>query len=84
MQLNRNKQSRALIWIGLTLAQAGFEGHAQEVQQEAATEIALEQGFPRIGLINGKQLVDILVEHWEDIPIDFKDKLNLKLGLVLS
>lgn len=52
--------------------------------QKAATEIALEQGFPRIGLINGKQLVDILVEHWEDIPIDFKDKLNLKLGLVLS
>ena len=40
MQLNRNKQSLALIWIGLTLAQAGFEGHAQEVQQEAATEIA--------------------------------------------
>ncbi len=40
MQLNRNNQSRALIWIGLTLAQAGFEGHAQEVQQEAATEIA--------------------------------------------
>ncbi|MEI8209632.1 MAG: ShlB/FhaC/HecB family hemolysin secretion/activation protein [Methylococcales bacterium] len=41
MQLNRNKQSLALIWIGLTLAQAGFEGHAQEVQQEAAVaEIA--------------------------------------------
>jgi restriction system protein len=52
--------------------------------QNAAKEVALETGFPRIGLINGNQLVDILVEHWEDIPIEFKDKLNLKLGLVIS
>ncbi|HMJ46806.1 MAG TPA: restriction endonuclease [Ferruginibacter sp.] len=52
--------------------------------QSAAKDIALEPGFPRIGLINGKQLVDILVQHWEDIPVEFKDKLNLKLGLVIS
>lgn len=52
--------------------------------QSAAKEIAVEQGFPRIGLINGNQLVDILVEHWEDIPVEFKDKLNLKLGLVVA
>jgi predicted Mrr-cat superfamily restriction endonuclease len=52
--------------------------------QKAAEEVAIETGFPRIGLINGKQLVDILVEHWEDIPIEFKEKLNLKLGLVVS
>lgn len=52
--------------------------------QKAAEEIAVEPGFPRIGLINGKQLVDILVEHWEDIPVEFKEKLNLKLGLVVS
>lgn len=52
--------------------------------QEAAKEVALETGFPRIGLINGHQLVDLLVEHWEDIPGDFKEKLNLKLGLVIA
>lgn len=47
-----------------------------------AKKIAVEQGFPRIGLINGEQLVDILAEHWNDIPIEFRDKLNLKIGLV--
>lgn len=52
--------------------------------QKKAKEIALEAGFPRIGLINGNQLVDILVEHWEDIPKEFKDKLSLKLGLVAA
>ncbi|WP_298940187.1 restriction endonuclease [uncultured Dysgonomonas sp.] len=50
--------------------------------QKQAKEIAVEQGFPRIGLINGEQLVDILAEHWSDIPVEFKDKLNLKIGLV--
>jgi restriction system protein len=49
-----------------------------------AKDVALETGFPRIGLINGKQLVDILVEHWEDIPSEFKEKLGLKLGLVIA
>jgi len=34
------------------------------------------------GLINGPQLVDILAEHWNEIPIEFKEKLNLKVGLV--
>ncbi len=50
--------------------------------QKQAQAIAVEQGFPRIGLINGKQLVDILAEHWENIPDDFKNKMNLKIGLV--
>jgi restriction system protein len=50
--------------------------------QLAAKEIAVEQGFPRIGLINGEQLVDILTEHWNEIPNEFKDKLSLKIGLV--
>ena len=52
--------------------------------QSAAKKIANEPGFPRIGLINGNQLVDILVDHWEDIPDEFKEKLNLKVGLVLA
>ncbi|HEU4508859.1 MAG TPA: restriction endonuclease, partial [Pyrinomonadaceae bacterium] len=48
----------------------------------AASDIALEVGFPRIGLINGRQLVDLLIEYWADIPNEFKEKLGLKLGLV--
>jgi hypothetical protein len=44
----------------------------------------LEHGFPRIGLINGHQLVDLLVEHWEDIPPEFRDRLGLKPGLVIA
>lgn len=51
--------------------------------QKAALDIAVEPGFPRIGLINGLQLVDLLVEHWGDIPEDFQDRLGLKPGLVL-
>jgi restriction system protein len=50
--------------------------------QNAASDIAIEPGFPRIGLVNGRQLVDLLIEHWSDIPEDFKKKLGLKQGLV--
>jgi restriction system protein len=50
--------------------------------QKAATDVALEPGFPRIGLINGRQLVDLLVEHWNDIPAEFRERLGLKPGLV--
>ena len=50
--------------------------------QKAATDVAVEPGFPRIGLINGRQLVDLLIEHWSDIPKDFQDRLELKPGLV--
>jgi restriction system protein len=52
--------------------------------QGAASEVALERDFPRIGLVNGRQLVDLLVDHWEDIPEEFKEKLGLKRGLVRS
>lgn len=47
-----------------------------------AEKVALEPGFPRIGLINGQQLVDIITAHWHDMDEDFKNKLNLKVGLV--
>lgn len=50
--------------------------------QKAAADIAVEQGFPRIGLINGRQLVDLLIEHWADIPMEFQERLGLKPGLV--
>lgn len=50
--------------------------------QSNVTDVALEAGFPRIGLVNGRQLVDLLIEHWADIPHEFRDRLGLKPGLV--
>jgi restriction system protein len=50
--------------------------------QSAAADVALEPGFPRIGLIHGRQLVDLLIEHWGDIPPEFRERLGLKPGLV--
>ncbi len=52
--------------------------------QSDAYEVALAEGFPRIGLINGRQLVDLLVENWDRIEPEFKDRLGLKPGLVLA
>ncbi len=52
--------------------------------QSKAYDVALERNFPRIGLVNGRQLVDLLVEHWDDIPTEFRDRLGLKPGLVLA
>jgi hypothetical protein len=50
--------------------------------QSAAKDVAVAEGFPRIGLVNGRQLVDLLIEHWEDIPPEFRERLGLKRGLV--
>lgn len=61
---------------GAFITTAGF--------QKAAFDVALDPSFPRIGLINGSQLVDLLVEHWDDIPSEFKVRLGLKPGLVLA
>lgn len=47
-----------------------------------ASDVAIEPGFARIGLINGSQLVDLLVEHWDDIPLEFQERLGLRPGLV--
>lgn len=50
--------------------------------QCGASDVALEPNFPRIGLINGRQLVDLLVEHWDAIPQEFRERLGLRRGLV--
>ena len=52
--------------------------------QVKATDVAIEAGFPRIGLINGHQLVDLLIEHWGDIPEEFRERLGLRPGLVVA
>jgi len=59
---------------GAFITTAGFD--------DAAANVAVEPGFPRIGLIDGRQLVDLLVEHWSDIPQEFQERLGLKPGLV--
>jgi restriction system protein len=74
---NAVKQLRQAIPLG---GQGAFITSADF--QSAAADVALEAGFPRIGLINGRQLVDLLVEHWEDIPPEFRERLGLKPGLV--
>ena len=51
--------------------------------QTKAYDVALEANFPRIGLINGRQLVDLLIEHWHEIPVEFQRRMGLKTGLVL-
>lgn len=61
-------------------AQGGFITTANF--QNAAFGIANDPRFPHIGLINGRQLVDLLVEHWDDIPQEFQERLGLKKGLV--
>jgi restriction system protein len=70
------RQAIPFIGQGAFITTAGF--------QKSAFDVALEPGFPRIGLINGSQLVALLVEHWSDIPDEFKDRLGLKPGLVLA
>jgi restriction system protein len=78
-KINANvvKQLRTAIPVG---GQGAFITTADF--QSAAAEVAIEAGFPRIGLINGKQLVDLLVEHWQDLPTEFRDRLGLRIGLI--
>ena len=78
-KINANvvKQLRTAIPVG---GQGAFITTADF--QSSASEVAVEAGFPRIGLINGKQLVDLLVEHWEDLPTEFRDRLGLRIGLI--
>lgn len=52
--------------------------------QDSALKVAVESGFPRIGTINGDQLVDLLSEKWEELPEEIRKKLGLKRGLVLE
>lgn len=49
---------------------------------EKARAEAQRDGFKKIGLINGSQLVDILVEHYDDLSDDMRKRLNLRKTLV--
>lgn len=74
---NMVKQLRVAIPFG---GQGAFITTAEF--QASASDVATEAGFPRIGLINGRQLTDLLVEHWDSIPAEFQERLDLKRGLV--
>ena len=50
--------------------------------KQSAFDVASEPGFPPIGLINGHQLIDLLIEHWAAFDPEFQDQLGLKPGLV--
>lgn len=47
-----------------------------------AYEEAIRPGYKRIGLIDGKQLVDIMVDHYENISQGLRDTLKLRRALV--
>ena len=47
-----------------------------------ARAAADDPGFPPIGLTSGRQLVELLIRHWNAIPPDFRDSVGLRLGLV--
>lgn len=47
-----------------------------------AREEARRPGFKRIGLIAGEQLVDILVEEYDKLPEEIKEKLSLEKVLI--
>ena len=49
---------------------------------EKAREEAEREGFKRIGLIDGGQLVDILAEEYDRLPQEVREKLGLRRVLV--
>jgi restriction system protein len=57
--------------------------------QKQALDVATQPGFPRIGTMNGNQLVDLLAEKWNELEQsddlhELLEKLRLKRGLILD
>ena len=52
------------------------------VYTKKAREEAEKEGFKRIGLIDGGQLVDILTEEYDRLPTEIREKLGLRRALV--
>lgn len=46
--------------------------------RKKAREEAVKEGFKRIGLIDGPQLVEIMIEKYQDLSHEIKEKLKLK------
>jgi restriction endonuclease Mrr len=60
--------------------QAAFVTTSKYTQK--AREEAEREGFKKIGLIDGGQLVDILVEEYEHLPQEVRERLGLRRVLV--
>lgn len=43
---------------------------------KGAKEVAREQGFPHIALIDGPTLIKLIRQHWDDIPAESQAKLS--------
>jgi restriction system protein len=50
--------------------------------QKRAREEAEKEGFKKIGLIDGPQLVELLIGHYNEIPPELQEKLNLEIVLI--
>jgi restriction endonuclease Mrr len=62
--------------------QAAFvttSGYTEKARNEAERE-----GFKRIGLVDGEQLVDILAGEYEQLPKEIREKLGLRRALLPS
>lgn len=51
---------------------------------KSAREAAQDPKFKRVNLINGRQLVDLLAEHWDELSPEIKLPLGLQKSWVLS
>ena len=49
---------------------------------KSAINLATDPRFVSIGLVDGPRLVELLTQHWAEIPQDFRDQLGLEIGLV--
>ncbi|AZI42082.1 hypothetical protein EHF33_04415 [Deinococcus psychrotolerans] len=51
---------------------------------KSAREAAQDAKFKRVNLINGRQLVDLLAEHWDELSPEIKIPLGLQKSWLLS
>ncbi|KEF40748.1 MAG: hypothetical protein ER33_15375 [Cyanobium sp. CACIAM 14] len=52
--------------------------------EPAAAAAAVEEGFPRISLVDGDQLADLIARHWAGLPAGLRERLSLEQALVRS
>lgn len=74
---NTVKELRASVPEKVQAALVTTSGYTEKARKEAEQE-----GFKRIGLTDGEQLVDILAEEYERLPTEVREKLGLRRALV--
>jgi restriction system protein len=50
--------------------------------QPEAVAAAGEEGFPRISLVSGDQLAELIIQHWSRLPEEVRDRLFLEEALL--